>query len=55
MCKVGERRGGIGRMRSFEMLRILVCENTEEYGRIRKTTIIRHTMCSEFVTHRVLY
>ena len=26
----------IGRMRSFEMLRILVCENTEECGKIQK-------------------
>ncbi len=42
-------------MRSFEMLRILVCENTEECGRIRKTTIIWYTVCSEFVTRRVLY
>ena len=42
-------------MRSFEMLRILVCHNVEEYGRIRETTIIRNTLCAEFVTQCVLY
>ncbi len=37
------------------MLRILVCESKEECGKIRKTLIIRNTLCAEFVTHCVLY
>ena len=35
MCKAGEGREGIGRMRSFNMLRILVCESKEECGKIK--------------------